>query len=141
MDWIFRAVGGSSFLFVQQPFVGQDLLNIEVSRSHSGAPHSVGLIWKNDRPDFYVITHNTHSRKSRAASGFRTRNPGKRKATDSRLRPSGHWNRQVEVECPAKCNEVSTRVNGVTSQETSTLLPGKVHEVLRIRSFHGDNTP
>jgi hypothetical protein len=32
----------------QQPLVGQGLLIIEASRSHSDTPHSVGLLWTSD---------------------------------------------------------------------------------------------
>jgi hypothetical protein len=32
-----------------QHLVGQDLLNVEVSRLHSGAPYSVGLLWASDQ--------------------------------------------------------------------------------------------
>ena len=35
----------------QQPPVGQGLLIIEASRTHSDTPHSVGLFWTRDRPD------------------------------------------------------------------------------------------
>jgi len=38
------------FLMAQQPLVGQGFLIIEASRSHSGTPHSVGLLWTSDRP-------------------------------------------------------------------------------------------
>jgi len=34
-----------------QPPVGQGLLNIEASRSHSDTPHLVGLLWTSDQPD------------------------------------------------------------------------------------------
>jgi hypothetical protein len=34
----------------QQPPVGQGLLTVEASRSHSGTPHSVGLLWTSDQP-------------------------------------------------------------------------------------------
>jgi hypothetical protein len=34
----------------QQPSVGQGPLIIEASRSHSGTPHSVELLWTSDRP-------------------------------------------------------------------------------------------
>jgi len=34
----------------QQPQVGQGLLIIEASGSHSDTPHSVGLLWTSDRP-------------------------------------------------------------------------------------------
>jgi hypothetical protein len=44
--------------------VGQGLLIIQASRSHSDTQHSVGLLWTCDRPDaeIYLTTHNTHSR-------------------------------------------------------------------------------
>jgi len=42
-------------LMTQQPLVGQGLLTVEVSRSYSDTPHSVG-------PDLYLITHNIHNR-------------------------------------------------------------------------------
>jgi len=44
----------------QQSLLGQGLLIAEVSRSHSGTPHSVGLLWMSDKPD--LTTHNTHKR-------------------------------------------------------------------------------
>jgi hypothetical protein len=34
----------------QQPLVGQGLLNVEASRSHSDTPHCVGVIWMSDQP-------------------------------------------------------------------------------------------
>ena len=34
----------------QKPLLGQDLLNIEASRSHSDTQHQVGLLWTSDRP-------------------------------------------------------------------------------------------
>jgi len=42
-------VNGTSFLMAQQPLVGQDLLTVEASRSHSDTPQSVGLLWTNDQ--------------------------------------------------------------------------------------------
>jgi hypothetical protein len=36
---------------VRQPLVGQGLLIVELSRSHSDTPHSVGLLWTSDPPD------------------------------------------------------------------------------------------
>jgi len=35
----------------QQPPVGQDLLIVNASRSHSDTPQSAGLLWTNDQPD------------------------------------------------------------------------------------------
>jgi hypothetical protein len=49
---------------VQQPPVGQGLLIIEASRSHSDTPHSVGLLWTSDQPDAETPTwqHTTLTR-------------------------------------------------------------------------------
>jgi hypothetical protein len=35
----------------QQSALGHALLLIEVSRSHSDTPHSVGILWTSDQPD------------------------------------------------------------------------------------------
>jgi len=40
----------------RQSPVGQDLLSIEASRSHSEPPHSVGLLWTSDQPDAETST-------------------------------------------------------------------------------------
>jgi hypothetical protein len=37
------------YFMARQPPVGQDLLIIEASRSHSVTPHSVGLLWTSDQ--------------------------------------------------------------------------------------------
>jgi len=70
--------------------VGQGLLIIEDSLSHSDTPHSVGLLWTSDQPDAETstlqhikITRNRHP----CPSGIRTNNPSKRAAADPRLRP------------------------------------------------------
>jgi hypothetical protein len=39
------------FSMAQQPPVSYGLLIIDASRSHSGTPHSVGLLWTSDQPD------------------------------------------------------------------------------------------
>ena len=41
-------------------------LVVEVSRSHSDTPQSVGLLWTSDRlvADFYLKTHNTQKRET-----------------------------------------------------------------------------
>jgi hypothetical protein len=90
------------FPMAQQPLLGQDLLIIEASRSHSDTPHSVRIFWTSDQLDAetppYLTTHNTHKRQiSVPPGGFRTRNPNKRNAADPRLRPRGHWDRQTAV--------------------------------------------
>jgi hypothetical protein len=35
----------------QQPLVGQGLLTLEATPSHSDTPHSLGLLWMSDQPD------------------------------------------------------------------------------------------
>ena len=44
------------FTMEQQPLVGQSLLIIEDSWSHSDTPHSVGLLWTSDQPDAEICT-------------------------------------------------------------------------------------
>jgi len=71
----------------QQSPVGQGLLLIEASRSHSDTPYSVGLLWTIDQPYPVTCTGTTH--KSQEADlnshgGIRTRNPSKREAADPR---------------------------------------------------------
>jgi hypothetical protein len=39
-----------------KPLVGQGLIIIEASRSHSDTPHSVGLLWTSDQPDAQTST-------------------------------------------------------------------------------------
>ena len=77
------------FSMARQPLVGQGLLNVEVSRSHSRQPHSVGLLWTSDRPlvetstwQHTTITTDRHP----CPGGIRTRNPSKRATTGIGLR-------------------------------------------------------
>jgi hypothetical protein len=44
------------FSVAQQPLVGQGHLIVEVSRSHSDTPHSLGLPWTIDQPDAETST-------------------------------------------------------------------------------------
>ena len=43
-------------LVAQQPAVGQGILTIEASRSHSDTPHSVRLLWTSDQHDAETST-------------------------------------------------------------------------------------
>ena len=65
----------------QQPLMGQGLLFIEASQSHSGTPHSVGLLWMSDRPDAETSTgqHTTLRTDIHASGGIRTRNPSNKR--------------------------------------------------------------
>ena len=44
------------FFMAQQPLMGQGLLIIEASLSHSDTPHSIGLLWTSDQPDAETST-------------------------------------------------------------------------------------
>jgi hypothetical protein len=71
----------------QQPLVGQGLLIIEASRSHSGTPHPVELLCTSDQPVAETSTgqHTTLTREEYPCSGgIRTRNPSEREAADPR---------------------------------------------------------
>jgi hypothetical protein len=53
------------FTMAQQPLVGQGLLIIEDSWSHSDTPHSVGLPWTSDQPVAQTLPNNTpHSQQT-----------------------------------------------------------------------------
>jgi hypothetical protein len=83
----------------QQPTMGQGLLIVEASRSHSDTRHTVGLLWTSVQPDAHTSTwqhYKTHKRHaSTPLRRIRTRNPSKWGAADSNLRPGCHWDRQL----------------------------------------------
>jgi hypothetical protein len=68
------------FFSAQQPLVGQGLVIIETSQSHSDTPHSVGALRMSDQPrrrDLYLTKHNTHKRQtSMPPVGFEPAIPG-----------------------------------------------------------------
>ena len=76
------------------------LTNFEVSRSHSHTPHSVGLLWKSDRPvaDTSTWQHKTLTKDRYPCPGeIRNRHRRKRAAARPRLRPRGHWERTMQL--------------------------------------------
>jgi hypothetical protein len=82
----------------RQPPVGQGVLIIETSRSHSDTPYSAGLIWTSDQPDAETSTlqsktFTTDKHPCPPPGGIRNRNTRKRAAADPRHRPRGHWDR------------------------------------------------
>ena len=83
----------------RQPPVGDSLLNHEVSRSHNDAPQSVGLLWTSDHPVAETSTwqHTTLTTNIHAPGGIRTHDFSRRVAVDLRLRPRGHWDRQLRT--------------------------------------------
>jgi len=72
----------------QQPIVGQGLLIIEASRSHSDTPQSVGLLWTSDKPDAETCTsqHTTLST-DRHTFPRRVSNPQSQQASGRRPTP------------------------------------------------------
>jgi hypothetical protein len=49
-------IGKYLFYMEQKPLVGEGLLIIEASRSHSDTQHSVGLLWMGDQPNAETST-------------------------------------------------------------------------------------
>ena len=80
----------------QQPLVCQGLLH-DASRSHSDT-RTLSKIpleeWSARRRD---ITQHSQETDIHVSGGIRTHNSSKRATTDPRLRPRGHWNRQILV--------------------------------------------
>jgi len=71
----------------RQTLLGQDFLIVEVSRSPSDTPHSVGLLWTSDRPrrrDLYLTTHNIRQRQTSMPP------PGFEPAISASERPQTH---------------------------------------------------
>ena len=76
-----------------KPPVGQGLLIVEASPSHSDISHSVGLLWTSDEPDVETSSwqHTTITRdRYPRPSGIRTHNPSKRAAADPCIIRRGH---------------------------------------------------
>jgi len=72
----------------QQPLLGQVLLIIGTSRSHSDTPHSVGILWTSDQPDAGTSTwqHTTLTR-DRYLCCRRVSNPQSQQANGPRPTP------------------------------------------------------
>ena len=64
------------FPMAQQTLVGQGLLILETSRSHSDKTHSVWLLWTSDRPNAGTSTRQ-HQRDIHTSGGIWTRNTSK----------------------------------------------------------------
>jgi hypothetical protein len=81
----------------QQPPVGQDLVILEVSRSHTTTHQSVGLLYTSDQLVAETSTwqHTTLTTNIHSSGGIRTHDLSKRAAADLRLRRHGQWDRQV----------------------------------------------
>jgi len=109
---------------VQQPVVGQSLIIIEASRSHSDTPHSVGVLRTSDqlrRRDLYLTRHDTHHRQTSI------HNSSKGAAANPRLKERDNWDWQK--------TEISIN---------SAILLGyrlPVHEFSRVYIYRRTNSP
>ena len=56
-------------------------------------------------PSQRPLPDNTQQTNIHAPGGIRTRNPSRRAAADSRLRPLGHWDRHSRTECNSQIPE------------------------------------
>jgi len=65
--------------------VGQELLIFEASKSHSGTPNSVGLLWMSGQSAQKPLPDNTKHSKETAIN-----DPAGFKPADLRHRPRGH---------------------------------------------------
>jgi len=77
--------------------VGQGLLIIEDSRSHSDTPGSVGFLWMSDQPDAEasIWQQKTLTTDRPTLGGTRTHIPSKLAAAYPHLRPLDHRDRQL----------------------------------------------
>ena len=94
------------FFMVREPLVGQGLLIIEASGSHTDTPHSVGLLWTSDRPVAdLLLTHSTHKRQtSMFSSEIWTHSPSKQASADPRLRRRDNRDRLCKcIMCVCVC--------------------------------------
>jgi hypothetical protein len=84
------------FYHVSSAQVGQGILIIEDSQSHSDTPHSVGLLWTRDQPDAETSTwqHTTLTTDIHVSDGIRTYDPSKQVAADTCLRWRANWNKR-----------------------------------------------
>jgi hypothetical protein len=79
-------------------YSGLVCLIVEVVRSHTDAPHSVGFLWTKDPSvtGSFTWQHKTSTRERHPyTGGFRNRNRGKRAAADPSLRPRGKHKESV----------------------------------------------
>jgi hypothetical protein len=83
-------------IFHVKYFNGATTVMSQDSRSPSNTPHSVGLLWTNDKSDAENSTwQNTTLTRDRllCPGGIQNRNLSKQPAADPLPRPRGHWDR------------------------------------------------
>jgi len=85
----------------QQPLVDQGLLIVEVARSYSDTPHTIGPLWTSHQPVVEtctaVLDNIQHSQETniRAPGRIRSRNPSKGTAAASCVRQCFHRDRHT----------------------------------------------
>jgi hypothetical protein len=88
--------GSFNYLFLWLDITSDPgFFHVDISRSHSDTPHSVGLFLTSDRPVAQTFDNAQHLQETdiHYPGGIRTRNPSKRAAADPRFRPRGHRDR------------------------------------------------
>jgi len=84
------------FFHVSTAPVGLGSLVVDISRSNSDTPHSIGLPWINDQPIAETSDKTQNNQKRQPCpSGIRTQNSSKRTAADTPLRRHGHWDQRL----------------------------------------------
>ena len=75
------------------PPVGQGLLIIEASWSHSDTPHTVGLLWTSDQPEAETSTwqHTTIRQTSMPPAGFENTIPASERPQTHALDRAANW--------------------------------------------------
>jgi len=95
-----KATKAFRFFMRRQPFVGQMLLIIEASRSHSDTTHPLGLLWMNDQPNIETSTWKHVVRIKRQTSmpsaGFEPAIP-KSERPQTHALEHGHWDQHQSV--------------------------------------------
>jgi hypothetical protein len=83
----------------RRPLVGQGLLIVQASLSHSDTLHSVELLWTRDQPVAEDSDKTQHLQQTNihVPGRIRTRNPSKPEAAEPCLRPRGQWDRRVNM--------------------------------------------
>ena len=91
-DFIIEVTCEFNFFMAQQPLVGQGLVIIQASRSHSDTPHSVRLLFTSDRSEAQTSTwqHTTLTRDIFVPGGIRTSNTSKQAVANPRIRPRAY---------------------------------------------------
>ena len=78
--------------------MGYGTLMLQVQRSHSDKPLSVGLLWTSYQRPLPDNIRNSQQTDINASGGIRTVNPSQRAAAGPRLRSRGHRNWHISTE-------------------------------------------